>query len=162
VLARSIGAHPDIAEATDRLNDYQIDRLVKLVKSFGKSGANVSVLGMSYKPDTPVIEESQGVELSRRLVLDGFKVTIFDPLAQANAVAALGDRVAAAASLEAAVAVADVIVITTPWVQFKSLAPTALRKGAEPVAIIDCWRVLQSAAFAGVADVIYLGFGRAR
>ena len=41
----------------------------------------VGVLGLSYKPDTPVADESQGVMLANRLAADGFSVTVFDPSA---------------------------------------------------------------------------------
>jgi UDPglucose 6-dehydrogenase len=160
VLARGLGAHPDIAEATDRLNDYQIDRLIALVKTVAEKGASVTVLGMSYKPDTPVIEESQGVELARRLADESYMVTVYDPMALANAMSALGDRVNAAPNVASAVASADVVVITTPWAQFKDLLPGGLKKGARRVAIIDCWRILSAEKFAATTELIYLGYGR--
>ena len=57
-LARKIGARADVAEATDRINNHQIDRLANLVAKFAKAGTRIALLGLSYKPQTPVVEES--------------------------------------------------------------------------------------------------------
>ena len=40
---------------------------------------------MSYKPDTGVIEESQGVALAKYLLQSGAKVVVYDPEAMENA-----------------------------------------------------------------------------
>ena len=71
-LARSVGARADVAEATDRINRYQIDRLVSAVASRLNRGARVGILGLSYKPETGVIEESQGVMLAASPRRPGF------------------------------------------------------------------------------------------
>src|SRR5882757_6573889 len=92
-LARKIGARADVAEATDRINNYQVDRLANLVAKFAKSGTRIALLGLSYKPLTPVVEESHSVNLAARLADAGYVVSVHDPLAQAAAVAMLGDKV---------------------------------------------------------------------
>src|SRR5690606_6190017 len=60
-LARTLGLRADIAEATDTVNRRQVDRVVRLVARLAPNPATVAVLGLSYKPDTPVVDESQGV-----------------------------------------------------------------------------------------------------
>jgi UDP-glucose 6-dehydrogenase len=92
-LARKIGARADVAEATDRINNHQIDRLANLVAKFAKAGTRIALLGLSYKPQTPVVEESHSVKLAARLADAGYIVSVHDPLAQAAAVAMLGDKV---------------------------------------------------------------------
>src|SRR5216683_2164882 len=42
-LARKIGARADVAEATDRINNYQIDRLTGLVAKFADAGYIVAI-----------------------------------------------------------------------------------------------------------------------
>ena len=81
-LARKIGARADVAEATDRINNYQIDRLTGLVAKFAKAGTRIALLGLSYKPQTPVVEESHSVKLAARLADAGYIVSVHDPLAQ--------------------------------------------------------------------------------
>ena len=42
-LARKIGARADVAEATDRINNHQIDRLANLVAKFAKAGTRIAL-----------------------------------------------------------------------------------------------------------------------
>ena len=42
-LARKIGARADVAEATDRINNHQIDRLANLVAKFAKAGTRAAI-----------------------------------------------------------------------------------------------------------------------
>jgi UDPglucose 6-dehydrogenase len=158
-LARSIGARADVAEATDRLNHYQIDRLASAVRRLAAPGASVGVLGLSYKPETGVIEESQGVELALRLADEGYRITVYDPMALAAATAVLGNKAAAAESVEACAREADLLVLTTPWQEFRELPAHALARPGRRVRVLDCWRVLPKEQLEGVADIVYLGCG---
>ena len=97
-LARKIGARADVAEATDRINNHQIDRLTGLVAKFAKAGTRIALLGLCYKPQTPVVEESHSVKLAARLADAGYIVSVHDPLAQDAAIAVLGDKVVGASS----------------------------------------------------------------
>jgi UDPglucose 6-dehydrogenase len=157
-LARSIGARADIAEATDRMNRYQVERLVAHVRCGAAPGSVVGILGLSYKPDTSVVEESAGIAIAIRLWDEGYVVKIFDPMALDAARAILGTK-ATAASLEACAREADVLVITTPWPVFSSLDPVSLSRAGKRSVIIDCWRVLPKERFKDVAEVVYLGYG---
>jgi UDPglucose 6-dehydrogenase len=158
VLAHTLGARPDLAEATDAVNDYQIDRLLKKIESIAASAKTVAVLGMAYKPGTPV---SQGVMLARALAEAGKAVVIFDPMAGGAAKAVLPDTVNLAESAEAAVAVADFVVITTAWDEFKSLPQMVFAREGGRLPVLDCWRVLDPDAYGKVAAIVHLGVGPA-
>lgn len=155
-MARQLGAPADIAVATDAVNQRQVDRVVRLVSRFAKKGVAVAVLGLAYKPDTPVVEESQGVMIARRLVEEGYEVIVADPLALDNAGAVLGETVVMINAPEAAVSAADVVVVATPAPMFASLDPRAFVERGRRRIVLDCWRILPD-AIANVADVIPLG-----
>ena len=158
-LARGLGVAPLIAEATDRINRSLVGRLMAKVRARLAVPGSVAVLGLSYKPDTAVIEESQGLALTACLLDAGYRVAAWDPLALDAARAALGHDLGGAASLEEAVRSAGLVVVTTPWPEFATLAPDWLRRGDGPrVGVLDCWRVLP-AALAGVAEIIRFGRG---
>ena len=153
-LAERIGARADLARATDAINRYQIDRLAAAVTSRVSRGARVAVLGMSYKPDTVVIEESQGVMLAQRLHGDGYRVTIHDPLSGTAAAQVLPQGVGQAGSAEEAIRDADIAVIVTPWPQYAQLhGPTG-----RSIPIIDCWRIVRTQDSNGLRPV-WLGYG---
>jgi UDPglucose 6-dehydrogenase len=153
-LASRLGARADIAVATHDLNKYQIDRLEAAVTSRASQGATVAVLGMAYKPDTPVIEESQGVMLARRLHEHGYRVIIHDPLAGPAASRALGPDVRLVANAGEALQDAEIAVITTPWSEYATLP----ERVSKPIRVIDCWRVLKSQPGSPL-EVIWLGAG---
>lgn len=157
-LAHRLGAAADIAEATDAVNRRQVERVVALVRRLGGPDCPVAVLGLAYKPQTPVVEESQGVMIARRLAQAGHAVVIADPLALDGAAAVLGDQVMLVGTPEAAIAMAEVVVVATPAAEFAALAPEAFAADGRRRIVVDCWRVLP-AAIASVADVVHTGRG---
>jgi UDPglucose 6-dehydrogenase len=157
-LARSIGANPELAEATDRLNRYQIERVLRAVQTRLQRPGTIGILGLSYKPDTAVIEESQGVMLAERLLAHGYDVAAYDPKAFGAAQARLHGQLKAVPTAEACVRAADTVVVMTPWAEFRTLGATAFEKPHQRMAVLDCWRILPHDV-ARVADVVYIGVG---
>ena len=159
-LAHSLGANPGLAEATDRMNRYQIERLVDAVESWIDGGRTVGILGLSYKPDTAVIEESQGVLLAERLLDLGYKVIAYDPKALEAAGARLNGLLTAAGNAEECTRLSDVAVVMIPWPEFRSLPVDAFaRPSPRRMTVIDCWRVLPADEVRRVANLVYLGQG---
>ena len=160
-LARSIGARAEIAEATDAINRYQIERVLGAIDARCSGSGPIGVLGLSYKPYTAVVDESQGVALVDRLLHDGRDVVAYDPKAMAAAQSRLRRTFKTAASaVECLRQVSDVVVMT-PWPEFRDLPPSAFARSQGRMTVIDCWRLI-APAVADVADVVYLGQGSAR
>ena len=157
VLARDLGAEPLLAEATDAVNVAQTDRLARAVQSRLKNGDTVGILGLAYKPDTGLIEESPGVALARALGEAGYGVQIYDPLALAAAASALEGIAQPAASIAELLERSDVVVIATPWPGFADLPLDAMRRNGRRTVVIDCWRLLSDEAYAGTIDIVRLG-----
>src|SRR6266404_4805063 len=159
-LARKIGARADVAEATDRINNHQIERLTNLVAKFAKAGTRIALLGLSYKPHTPVVEESHSVKLAAKLADAGYIVAIHDPLAQDAALAVLGDKVVAASSIEGTVRECDLLIVATAWPEYQAIDPAWCKRNGQRLTVLDLWRTLPAEKFGAVADVLYLGSGR--
>jgi UDPglucose 6-dehydrogenase len=155
-LARSVGARADLAEATESINRHQIDRVSRAIVGRVRHGDPIAILGLSYKPDTAVVEQSQGVMLVERLLEMKHRVIAYDPKATAAAQASLLYPFETAASAEAAVRAASLVVVMTPWNEFRSLPAKAFARPAHRIPVVDCWRVLP-AEVGEVADLIYLG-----
>jgi UDPglucose 6-dehydrogenase len=157
VLARDLGAEPFLAEATDAVNVAQTDRLARAVQSRLKNGDTVGILGLAYKPDTGVIEESAGVALARALGAAGHGVHIYDPIALAAAASALEGIAQPAASVAELLERSDLVVIATPWPGFADLPLDAMRRDGRRKVVIDCWRLLADETYAGTIDIVRLG-----
>ena len=60
-LARGNGVPATLAEATDALNRQQVPRLAEMILSRLSQGGIAGIAGLAYKPDTDVVDESQGL-----------------------------------------------------------------------------------------------------
>jgi UDPglucose 6-dehydrogenase len=155
-MARAIGAQADFAEAADSINRRQPARVVNLVRSLLPRGT-IGVLGLSYKPATALIEESQGLAIASQLAAVGYRVIAFDPQAGDAATSVLRGEVQIMEQAQTCVEMADLLIIATPWPAFKDIPQEAFRRPNGPMFVIDCWRMLPFANFADVINLIYLG-----
>jgi UDPglucose 6-dehydrogenase len=104
--------------------------------------AKVAVLGLAYKENTHSTKNSPALVLLEHL--RARKVTVHDPAVPASVVPwAIG-----AADPLAAAKDADVLVIATPWPQYRSLKPADLARVMAGRTIIDPYRVLDARACA--------------
>lgn len=157
-LARSLGARAELAEATDVLNRYQVERVLGAVDARLTNAGPIGVLGLSYKPDTAVVEESQGLALIERLLELGRHVIAYDPKALPNAQRALRQPFEPAASAAACVRGASLVVVMTPWPEFRDIPTDAYARPSGRLTVIDCWRMTRP-ELSEVADIVHLGRG---
>jgi UDPglucose 6-dehydrogenase len=157
-LARSLGARADLADATDTLNRYQVERVLGAIEARYRGAGAVGVLGLSYKPDTAVVEESQGVAVVERLAFLGHHVIAYDPKALPAAQTVLRRSFEAALSAADCVRTSSLVVVMTPWQEFRSIPADAFARSGPRLTVLDCWRILPD-EIAAVADVIRLGQG---
>ena len=157
-LARSIGARAELAEATDTVNRYQVERVLGAIQAQAKQPGVIGILGLSYKPDTGVVEQSQGVALAARLVEEGHEVLVYDPKALDSGNDALPAPIVAATSAEDCVRRAALVVVMTPWPEFRAIPLDAFTRSPR-MTVIDCWRLFAREEVGTIADLIYLGQG---
>jgi len=156
-LARELGQTAPLAEATDEYNRTIVDRLAERITTFANHGSKVAILGLAYKPDTCVVEESQGLQLAARLAIKGLKIMVYDPLALENARRILGNAVHYAGSLEECVQKAEVLVITNPDREFARIHTEQLTLRPGQI-VFDAWRSLRR-RFVDNGSVSYFPLG---
>ncbi len=142
-LARQLGQRASLAEAVDAFNGSTNDRLAARVLGMVPDGGSVAVLGLSYKPDSNVIEESAGFLLARSLVGSGASVTVHDPMAMDSARGVLGDSVVYASDVDEAIKDKDVVVIMNPDRAYAGLDLATIPKSTM---VVDAWRLLRKQA----------------
>jgi UDPglucose 6-dehydrogenase len=76
--ARQAGAEAPLAEATDRVNESTNRSLFETVQALVAKKDLIAVLGLSYKPDTYITEESAGLYLAQQLKRHGYQVLVHD------------------------------------------------------------------------------------
>ena len=119
----------------------------------------IGILGLSYKAGTPVIEQSQGVDVAKTLVSRGFDVTVYDPQALENARKMLGESVHYAASTQELVDAVDFVVVATNWPEFSIIESMEIQHHTNhPKYVLDCWRQLKNVQDNGL-HILWLGAG---
>ncbi|WP_324721865.1 nucleotide sugar dehydrogenase [Salinimicrobium sp. HB62] len=85
--AQELGYHPEIILAGRRMNDsmgqYVASEVIKLMlqNDLKVKGANILVLGITFKENCPDVRNTKAVDVVKQLQEYGTQVTIYDPLA---------------------------------------------------------------------------------
>ncbi len=154
-LATRVGAFSDLAETTDRFNRAQVKWIAEIVKQHRAGSGAIGVLGLTYKPDTDVVEESFGLLLSQTLAGAGLPVIVFDPEADASRVLASHPSIQTARSAEECINRAEVVILATPWAEFSKLSAEKWNQKT----VIDCWGALASLESGAGVRYVRLGWG---
>jgi UDPglucose 6-dehydrogenase len=121
--ARQVGLEAPLAEASDRVNEAAKQKLVEQVTAMVNKGDMVAVLGLSYKPDTHIVEESAGLYLAQRLKRAGYRVIVHDFAATtANSPSLHEFEVERHVSAFKHNKEIQLAVICCPWPQYRSVA----------------------------------------
>ena len=158
-LAAKVGASSGLAEATDRFNRAQIKSLAEIVKSERHGDESIGILGLTYKPNTDVVEEAFGLLLAQELTAAKLPVVVFDPLADVERAMSACKGAQFAKSAEECIAGSGVVVVATPWQEFGKVPAQQWSRAGAPRVVIDCWRSLGNLATQDGVRYVRLGFG---
>ena len=129
-----------LAYATDKINSHQFRRIYNLIISKVKPKDKIAIIGIAYRNNTDVIDESLGLKLAQLLIKNKRPVTIYDPQAENNAKKIFGNRVKYVNSIKECIDNHPLSVITLP---FKEINSIQINKKRKPI-LIDCWRIIKS------------------
>ncbi len=138
-FARDAGEALEIVEAVIRVNERQRERMVQKIEgALGGSveGRTVSVLGLSFKPETDDMRDAPALDIVQGLIERGAHVRAFDPVAMPNA-ARLLPRVTFCKDAYEACEDADAMVLVTEWNQFRMLDLERVRKLLRDPVVVD-------------------------
>ncbi len=161
-IAQDWGAPSRLVEATVAVNDARKSGMAaRVIQACGGSvrGKTVSVLGLTFKPETDDMRDAPSVPIISRLVEEGAVVRTFDPVGMTHARTMLPESVAFCADAYDAVTGADVLVVVTEWNEFRALSPVRLRELMNGRLVMDLRNVFDPVAFAQVG-LEYRGIGR--
>ena len=146
--AEDADVEPYLSPRVVKVNTEIVNRLFTMIAEHARPGATVALLGLSYKPGTHIVEESQPVMLARALLDAGYAVRMHDPKAMQAASDVLQGRGTYCADAYEAARGASVVVLMTPWPQYDHLDLDRLEEQAGPSPLlVDCWRIWRSVSF---------------
>ncbi len=146
---------------TDEINDYhKTDRISNMLIKFmkEKDATDIAVLGLSYKDDTPVIEESVAIEVIRTLTKFGVDVTVYDPAAMDNTAKEFegNEFITYETSALACMQNKSICFVATPWKEFGGLKAEQVSDVMVNPIILDAWGILPFTEESGL-DVRRIG-----
>jgi len=159
-MGRMLGLDARLLRANHEYNRELAPRISKKILTLLPAGSTVAVLGLAYKPHTPVVEESPGVAICRALADGGFRVIGHDPLAVGEAGGILRYHAVLTSDLSEALESADAVVVTTPDPAYLQIQPSELPRRDKPLMILDPWRCLPP-TLREHPQVRYIPLGRA-
>lgn len=155
VFMDAVGVPSLMPRTIDQINAEHGQFLLRKILSATQAGEAVGLLGLSYKPGTPVIERSFGIDLAGWLAAEGRRVIGWDPLAMAETRKVLDGAITYAASAEDCLTQSSVAIIINPMKEFASINWSAAAK----TCVLDPWRCLASGAAQKIGTYLALGQG---
>ena len=136
-----------IAEAADITNTYNKERIAKRIAEIleNKKLNRVAILGLSYKEDTSVIEESNAVYIAKYLIAQGHFISVYDPdpIAMSSAIKEIDNENAFEyASVVDCLRGTQLCFIATPWETFKHIPRETFIKNMKCPIIFDAWDLI--------------------
>ena len=120
--AQRMGLEAPLAVASDRINEMTKEKLLEQAQSLVSKTDTVVVLGLSYKPDTYIVEESAGLYLAQHLKRNGYRVEVHDYGATpANSPSLHEFNVLADPSTLAARDDVKLAIVCCPWPQYRQV-----------------------------------------
>jgi UDPglucose 6-dehydrogenase len=134
--AKQVGLKAPLAEASDEVNERTKIDLLEKVKSLAEKDSTIAVLGLSYKPDTYITEESAGLYLAQKLHREGYQVLAHDYAANpANSPSLFEFKMLKNPDELTWREDVKVAVLCCPWPQYRSL------KFNEKTTVITPWKI---------------------
>ena len=132
--AKKLGHNPQVIlsgrEVNDQMSAFVANKLKRLLqlKGLDKTGANILLLGATFKENCPDIRNSKVFDIYNQLIEMGYYVKLFDPFANAQDVAETNNI-----QLITALDKYDGIILTVAHDFFKSLDYDQLKASSESV-----------------------------
>jgi UDPglucose 6-dehydrogenase len=126
-----------LASATDCTNDRHNDRYAGKAKRILGSGKHkAAILGVTYKPNTPNIEQSAALTIIKELSQSpDIKIEVYDPMANYQGIAKQ------VKSIDDALEGADLAIVCTPWEEFKNITADKIKSLMATPNLLDCWNI---------------------
>ncbi len=141
-FADEFGVEALLGKAVVAVNNGIPDRFFGRIAGHCAPPAKVALLGLSYKSDTYIIEESHSLMLAKSLVAAGYQVAVHDPLALDAVRDLFANEVVCHVDPYECLTGASAIALLTDWPQYRGLDWERIATLTVPGSLIlDSWRI---------------------
>ena len=140
---REHGYAMEVVEAVDRVNERQKGLPVEKLRALlgdDLEGRTVALWGLAYKPETDDMREAPALVAIDRLLGEGARIRVYDPVAMEECRRRLGDaggRIDYAATMYDAARGADAVMLLTEWKELRMPDWARLRAAMRGDIVVD-------------------------
>ena len=159
---QQFGSRISLVEEVIRYNrERKISMADRIISQFedGISGKKVSILGLSFKPETDDMRDSPALDIISVLITKGANIEVYDPAAMSEAKSFFEDKIVFAKGLEDCIKGAHVCVIITEWNEFRAITGLKFSELMDGNVVVDL-RNVYSPPEMRAAGLIYTSIGR--
>ena len=141
-------------EAAEKINQEQdrhlLDKVLKIVLD-NKMKNEISILGLGFKNNTPVINESSSIKLIDSLITMNYKIHVYDPIEEAvqNTKQLFEDKIVYHDTPEQCAKSSKLCILINPNKNYAQLIDWIEEDGF----VIDCWRSIKQKS----KKIVYVG-----
>ena len=147
--AKEYDSNLSIVETVVQYNKQRkSDMADKIIEAFNNNCQNkkISILGLSFKPETDDMRDSPSLDIIPILKEKGFDISVFDPVAMDEAKKIL-KNIEFSNNIEECLQDSDGLVILTEWNEFRGLSATRLKKVMKGNILVDLRNSLNPDSF---------------
>ena len=147
--AKEYDSNLSIVETVVQYNKQRkSDMADKIIEAFNNNCQNkkISILGLSFKPETDDMRDSPSLDIIPILKEKGFDIYVFDPVAMDEAKKLL-KNIQFSNNIEECLQDSDGLVILTEWNEFRGLSATRLKKVMKGNILVDLRNSLNPESF---------------
>lgn len=128
-----------VIEAVEETNERQKSIVYEKLRNVlgDVKDKTIAIWGLAFKPETDDMREAPALVVIGKLLEDGAKIKVFDPVAMDECHRRLGDKVEYSKDMYEAVVDADALALITEWKQFRVPSWSVLHKVMKNPLIVD-------------------------
>lgn len=161
--AKEFGIKAPLVQSVSEINDQTFESILdKLADHLGDlKSKNITILGITYKPNTSTLRRSPAVRLAEMLKNRQVNCSAYDPMADDEETKSHSHLFTRKESIELALKNADGVVVVTEWPEFQKMNLLKAFSQMKNPLLIDTKNFLDPAKIKK-AGFKYEGFGRLR
>jgi UDPglucose 6-dehydrogenase len=160
-ISDKLGYNFEFLRSVKNINDYQKKAFLQKIKDslWIIKDKTITVLGLSFKPDTDDIRSAPSLDIIDALKEEGARLKVYDPAAMGKAQKLLNGRVKFCKSPYDACRSSDCLLVITEWSEFMELDFKKIKKLMSRPLVID-GRNIYDPVIMKKMGFTYLGVGR--
>jgi nucleotide sugar dehydrogenase len=160
-FAEEIKVDVPLINATIKVNEEQPLIAIEYAKEMlgNLKDRKISILGLSFKPNTDDIREAVSIKIINKLLDEGALVVVYDPKAMEGIRRIFGNKLVYAKDAIDCIKNSECAILVTEWEEFKKLKPEDFLNNMKYPALIDGRRVYNPEIYSSKLNFRAVGLG---